>query len=66
MKWELDDLAANSDLAEQHHVSRSTIVNWVTRYDDFPKPVTTIGGRPVWSRAQVAAWVDANCGSMSP
>lgn len=61
MMWELDDLAANSDLAEQNNVLRSTIVNWVKRYPDFPKPITVIGGRPVWSSTQVAAWVAVNC-----
>ena len=61
MMWELDDLAANSDLAEEHGVSRATVSNWVKRYPDFPPPLTTLGGRPVWSRRQVADWVAANC-----
>lgn len=61
MMWELDDLAGNSDLADEYGVTRATICNWSTRYPEFPRPVTVIGGRPVWSRAQVAQWVGAEC-----
>lgn len=61
MMWELDDLATASQLADEYGVSRSTMSNWSSRYPDFPAPLIAIGGCQVFSRAQVAEWVKANC-----
>lgn len=57
MMWELDDLVSNSDLADEYLVARGTVSSWAKRNPDFPAPLVTVGGRPLWSRVQVAAWV---------
>lgn len=38
-------------------VNRATVETWTRRYDDFPEPRWTVGGRPAWSRPEVAAWL---------
>ncbi len=56
--WLLEDLAATGDLAQDFEVSNATIVNWTTRYPDFPAPLTKLSTGRVWSRWQVRQWYD--------
>lgn len=48
-------LANQSDLARRWGIGRQWVSEVVQR-DDFPAPVTSVGGRPVWSVAEADAW----------
>lgn len=54
--WALTDLGGVSDLARKYGVNLSTVSNWRNRYEDFPEPLTSISGAPVFSFKQVAKW----------
>jgi uncharacterized protein (DUF983 family) len=50
-------LVGRSELAGRAHVAAATVDAWRRRHPDFPAPVTTINGAPVWVWAQVASWL---------
>lgn len=60
MRWDLDDLAAPSDLADYFYVGKPTISNWISRYADFPRPLPTPAMRhtKVYSRQAVIDWYE--------
>lgn len=51
--WDLDDLVAVGDIAREFHVRPGAVVNWQTRYEDFPTPVHTVSSGRLFSRTQV-------------
>jgi predicted DNA-binding transcriptional regulator AlpA len=59
-----DQLAATggivtvSEIADRLDVSRA-YASKITRRDDFPPPVDTLGERPVWLWADVEGWREA-------
>lgn len=55
-EWALVDMAGIGDLAKKYKVEPATISNWRVRYPDFPNPLTSISGGPVFSFKQVAKW----------
>lgn len=60
MKWDLDDLVAPSDIAEECGVGKPTVSNWIARYQDFPQPLATVarGTTDLYSRKAVLDWYD--------
>lgn len=59
MLWELSDLVGAGDIAALYSVGKTTVSNWIARYDDFPEPLTHVSGRAVYSRKQVQSWREA-------
>lgn len=51
--WDLDDIVAVGDLARELRVGPGAIVNWRTRYPDFPKPLRVLRAASLYSRRQV-------------
>lgn len=47
-----------SEISRRLDVSRA-YASKITRRDDFPPPVDTLGDRPVWLWADVEAWREA-------
>ncbi|MBF6620505.1 MAG: DNA-binding protein [Patulibacter sp.] len=47
-----------SEISRRLGVSRA-YASKITRRDDFPDPVDTLGDRPVWLWAEVEGWRDA-------
>lgn len=45
------------EIARLVGVTRSAVSNWRKRYDDFPKPIHTYSGVPVFDRAEVLHWL---------
>lgn len=60
--WELltasGGIVTVAEIAHRLDVSRA-YVSKITRRDDFPPPVDTLGERPVWLWADVEGWRDA-------
>ena len=52
-------LVAPSDIAEMAGVSRAAVSNWRKRNDDFPDPVGGTPAKPLFSRAEVVAWLNS-------
>ncbi|WP_406357311.1 N-6 DNA methylase [Streptomyces sp. NBC_01635] len=48
-----------SDIAQLAGVRRSTVSNWRSRYEDFPKPVAGSAASPRFDAAEVRAWLKA-------
>lgn len=51
---------AAADIADLAGVGRSTVSNWRTRRDDFPKPVAGSAANPRFDDAEIRAWLAAN------
>jgi hypothetical protein len=58
VKWDLADLVSPADIAEECGVGKSAVSNWIARYPDFPRPLTTVaqGRTDLFSRAAVLDW----------
>lgn len=58
MKWDLADLVSPADIAEQFGVGKPAVSNWIARYPDFPRPLTTVaqGTTSLFSRKAVIDW----------
>lgn len=54
--WDINDLAATGDLAEELGVSKSVISNWIARHNSFPKPIIELSSGKIFSRQQVRQW----------
>jgi predicted DNA-binding transcriptional regulator AlpA len=54
-------LVAATDLAEQWEVSRQRAHQLIAA-EDFPRPIATVAGRPVWARCQTDAWREQRSG----
>lgn len=53
------DLVGLAEIAEMAGVSRQAVTNWTTRHGSFPEPLARLAAGPVWQRADIAAWLDA-------
>lgn len=51
-------LAGSRELAEHFGVSGGAIMNWVTRYSDFPEPVAVLYMGRIWNLDDVIAWYE--------
>lgn len=47
------------EIAERLAVTRNAVDKWRARDPGFPAPRWTVGGRPAWEWADVAAWAEA-------
>lgn len=57
MMWDLRDIASVSDLAREHHLTKSAICNMRARNPDFPAALPVlIATHQVYSRKAFAAW----------
>jgi predicted DNA-binding transcriptional regulator AlpA len=45
-----------TEIAERLAVKHNTVQHWRIRHDSFPGPRWTVGGRPAWNWADIAAW----------
>lgn len=48
-----------SEIAMSISTTSQAINNWARRFPDFPAPISSRSGRPVYSVALVAAWLDS-------
>ncbi len=46
-----------SEVAELAQVSRAAVSNWRQRYEGFPMPVGTVGGREVFAHVDIEDWL---------
>lgn len=46
-----------SEVAELAQVSRAAVSNWRQRYESFPMPVGTVGGREVFAHVDIEDWL---------
>lgn len=53
------DLVGLAEIAEMAGVSRQAVTNWTARHDSFPEPLARLAAGPVWQRADIAAWLEA-------
>src|SRR5688572_29556260 len=51
------DLLGIQEIALLAKVSRSAVVNWRTRFTDFPVPVADLAAGPVFRRDQIFTWL---------
>lgn len=60
VRWDVADLVAPSDIADQCGVGKPAVSNWIARYPDFPKPIVTVaqGTTALFSRKAVIDWYD--------
>ena len=54
----LGQLVSTGEAAEMAGVQRRTWSSYVAR-DQAPQPVHNLDGKPLWSRAEVQAWIAA-------
>lgn len=52
-----DDVLTAAAIARLAGVGRAAVSNWRTRYQDFPEPISEAGKSPLFSRAEVEAWL---------
>jgi len=58
----VDDLLDATGVAERMHLShRNSVATYLTRYDDFPRPVVDTGPKRcrLWSRSEIDGWMKA-------
>lgn len=56
---EVDRLVGATEIAERAGVKRPQVVHdWRRRHDDFPKPLTTVGGVLIWDWNEVRGWLE--------
>jgi hypothetical protein len=60
VKWDLADLVSPADIAAECGVGKPAVSNWIVRYPDFPRALTTVaqGKTDLYSRKAVIAWYD--------
>ncbi len=51
-------LVTGSEIARLAGVTRAAVSNWRRRYDDFPAPAGGAANSPLYSLAEVQAWLD--------
>jgi hypothetical protein len=56
------DLVGIEEIAALARVSTSAVVNWQRRHSDFPKPVASLAGGPVFNVGEVASWLSRRSG----
>ena len=56
---DVDNLVGTAEVAHRLGVSYRLVHNWLNRYDDFPTPVSTIGGLRIWNWPDIEAWARA-------
>ncbi|PPD58557.1 helix-turn-helix transcriptional regulator [Dehalogenimonas etheniformans] len=50
-------LAGLSEVAEMANVTKQVVINWRTRFEDFPSPVVELAAGPVWLREDINDWL---------
>lgn len=53
------DLVGVAEIAEKASVSTSAVVNWITRHEDFPKPIVVLASGRVFLWTEVQRWLVA-------
>ncbi|WP_040685361.1 N-6 DNA methylase [Nocardiopsis baichengensis] len=54
-----DRRVSAADIARMAGVTRAAVSNWRRRYEDFPAPIGGSTSSPLFSRSQIAAWLEA-------
>jgi chromosome partitioning protein len=49
-----------SEIAELAGFTRQAILNWRTRYEDFPQPLAELKSGPIWQLSEVIKWASAH------
>lgn len=55
----VDNIVGLAEIAERTGATAHAVWNWTKRYEDnhpFPKPITTVSGRPVYDWDEVKTW----------
>ncbi len=52
-----ENLVGTAEIAERLGISYRLVHNWLNRYEDFPEPLSIIGGLRVWDWPDIEAWV---------
>jgi chromosome partitioning protein len=55
-----DELLGLSEVADLLGASRQTVGNWRQRREGFPEPVAELKSGPIWQRATIVEWAEAN------
>ena len=51
------DLIGVQEIALMAKVTSAAVANWVSRFVDFPQPISVLAGGPVFNATQVRAWL---------
>lgn len=54
------DIIGISEIAKYTDVSKQVVRGWINNYDNFPKPIKTLGCRRIFNMSEVKNWVEAN------
>ncbi|QXV61539.1 N-6 DNA methylase [Amycolatopsis sp. TNS106] len=57
MALESSSLVTAAEIAQLAKVTRAAVSNWRKRYPDFPQPSSGTGGRVLYARPEVDAWL---------
>lgn len=52
-----EDLVSMGEIADAADVSKSTVIKWRERFEDFPAPVVTLAVGPIWNWKDVERWL---------
>jgi hypothetical protein len=55
---DLHELVGRSEIAKRSGARLQTVDTWRRRYADFPTPVGTISGTPLWLWSDVERWIN--------
>lgn len=57
MERYVKELWATSDIAREVGVSTQAVTNWRKRHTDFPESLGRVGGRALYDKKAVQAWL---------
>ena len=53
-----DDIVGIAEIAEYVGVVKTVVINWKTRYSDFPKPVKVLQATPIYNMQEIKLWLE--------
>lgn len=52
------DIVGIAEIAAYAGVGSPAVINWKTRYDDFPAPVKVLKAGPIYNMQEIKAWLE--------
>lgn len=59
-----DDMVGIAEIAEYAGVCKSAVINWKTRYSDFPEPVKVLQATPIYNMQEIKIWLEKHLDKM--